>query len=85
MGINNTGNNLNNQFDILDIISIINFFIGLKNLNENVEQGSVQQSLQNKTHDIHEHLSSQDKKIDEILKRLEMIDNDTKRDIRKDN
>lgn len=85
MGINNTGNNLNNQFDILDIISIINFFIGLKNLNENVEQGSVQQALQNKTHDIHEHLSSQDKKIDEILKRLEIIESDTKRDIRKDN
>ena len=80
MGINNN-NNLNSQFDILDIISIINFFIGLKNLNENVDQGSVQQSLQNKTHDIHEHLSSQDKKIDEILNRLEMIESENKRNI----
>lgn len=79
MGINN--NNINSQFDILDIISIINFFIGLKNLNENVEQGSVQQSLQNKTHDIHEHLSMQDKKIDEILNRLEMIESENKRNI----
>ena len=79
MGINN--NNLNSQFDILDIISIINFFIGLKNLNENVEQGSVQQSLQNKTHDIHEHLNMQDKKIDEILNRLEMIESENKRNI----
>lgn len=80
MGINNN-NNLNSQFDILDIISIINFFIGLKNLNDNVDQGSVQQSLQNKTHDIHEHLNSQDKKIDEILNRLEMIESENKRNI----
>lgn len=80
MGINNN-NNLNSQFDILDIISIINFFIGLKNLNDNVEQGSVQQLLQNKTHDIHEHLNSQDKKIDEILNRLEMIESENKRNI----
>lgn len=80
MGINNN-NNLNSQFDIIDIISIINFFIGLKNLNDNVDQGSVQQSLQNKTHDIHEHLSSQDKKIDEILNRLEMIESENKRNI----
>lgn len=85
MGLNNNSNNISNQFDILDIISIINFFIGLKNLNENMEQGSVQQTLQNKTHDIHEHLSNQDKKIDEILNRLEMIEIDNKRDIRKDN
>lgn len=80
MGINNN-NNLNSQFDIIDIISIINFFIGLKNLNDNVDQGSVQQSLQNKTHDIHEHLNSQDKKIDEILNRLEMIESENKRNI----
>lgn len=80
MGINNN-NNPNSQFDILDIISIINFFIGLKNLNDNVDQGSVQQSLQNKTHDIHEHLSNQDKKIDEILNRLEMIESENKRNI----
>lgn len=80
MGISNN-NNLNNQFDVLDIISIINFFIGLKNLNENMEQGSVQQILQDKTNDIHEHLNNQDKKIDAILNRLEMIENENKRDI----
>lgn len=80
MGISNN-NSLNNQFDVLDIISIINFFIGLKNLNENMEQGSVQQTLQDTTNDIHKHLSNQDKKIDEILNRLEMIENENKRDI----
>lgn len=84
MGINNS-NNANMQFDFLDIISIINFFIGLRNFNETIEQGSTQDIINSKTHDIHEHLTSQDKKIDEILKRLEVIENDYKGNLREDN
>ena len=84
MGLNNS-NNSNMQFDFLDIISIINFFIGIKNFNESIEQGSTQEVIKTKTHDIHEHLTNQDKKIDEILKRLEVIENGNKRNLREDN
>ena len=78
MGIND---NTNEQLSILDIISLINFFIGLKNLNENTQQGSVQEVIQKQTKDIHTHLNNQDKKIDEIIKRLEVIENANKGNI----
>ena len=82
MGIND---NTNEQLSILDIISLINFFIGLKNLNENTQQGSVQEVIQKQTKDIHTHLNNQDKKIDEIIKRLEVIENANKGNIQQDN
>lgn len=82
MGIEN---NFNNELSILDIISLINFFIGIRNLNENMQQGSVQEIIQKQTKDIHTHLSNQDKKIDEIIKRLEVIENANKGNIQQDN
>lgn len=78
MGIEN---NFNNELSILDIISIVNFFISIKNLNENVSQGSVQEIIKKQTSDIHTHLNNQDKKIDEIIKRLEVIENANKGNI----
>jgi len=82
MGIEN---NFNNELSILDIISIVNFFISIKNLNENVNQGSVQEIIKKQTTDIHNHLNNQDKKIDEIIKRLEVIENGNKGNIQQDN
>lgn len=82
MGIEN---NFNNELSILDIISIVNFFISIKNLNENVSQGSVQEIIKKQTSDIHTHLNNQDKKIDEIIKRLEVIENANKGNIQQDN
>ena len=82
MGIEN---NFNNELSILDIISIVNFFISIKNLNENVSQGSVQEIIKKQTIDIHTHLNNQDKKIDEIIKRLEVIENANKGNIQQDN
>lgn len=74
-------NPIENNYGLLDVISIINFFIGIKNLQENVEQGNVQEILENHTHNIHKHLDIQDKKINEIISRLEVITNDDKRNI----
>lgn len=82
MGIEN---NFNNELSILDIISIVNFFISIKNLNENVSQGSVQEIIKKQTSDIHTHLNNQDKKIDDIIKRLEVIENANKGNIQQDN
>lgn len=67
------------QLSIFDIISLINFFIGIKNLNENISQGSVQEIIKKQTNDIH--LNEQDKKINEIIKRLEKFENADKRNI----
>lgn len=69
------------QLSIFDIISLINFFIGIKNLNENISQGSVQEIIKKQTNDIHIHLNEQDEKINEIIKRLEKFENADKRNI----
>lgn len=73
------------QFGILDIISIVNFFISVKNLNENMQQGSVQEIIKKQTADIHAHLNNQDKRITEIIERLERLENADKRNIQQDN
>ena len=58
----------------------MSFVIGLMNFNENLTQGDKQELLQefsNKAdlllNEIHSHLEEQDKKLDEILKRLEIL------------
>lgn len=66
------------QLSFLDIINIACFLISLENLEENVTQ-SDKQDLQHDLADkadlllkeIHQHLEQQDKKIDEILRRLD--------------
>lgn len=80
MGINES-----EQLGILDIISIVNFFINIKNLNENMQQGSVQEVIRKQTADIHKHLNNQDKRITEIIERLERLENADKRNIQQDN
>lgn len=71
------GENSNRQ-SFLDFLNVMSFFIGVMNLNENLTQGDKQElmeSLSKQTQtvltEIHSHLESQDKKIDDILKRLE--------------
>ena len=65
------------EFTFLDMISIISFFIGLANLEENLTQGDkqeLQQDLSNKAdlllNEIHSHLEKQDKKLDLIMQEL---------------
>lgn len=66
------------QLSFLDIINIASFLISLENLEENMTQ-SDKQDLQKELSDkadlllkeIHKHLEQQDKKIDEILRRID--------------
>lgn len=61
------------QYDFLDRLAIASFLIGLANYDENVDQGSMQDSIKAAVNDIHAHLSKQDdliKQINETLRRL---------------
>ena len=67
----------NEQLTLLDVISILSFLIGLENLDMNITQEDMQKSagqldavLREKVEEIHAHLEEQDRKIDEILRRL---------------
>ena len=68
------------QLDFLDVLNIMSFLVGLINLEENLTQGDkqeLQQDLADKADlllkEIHEHLESQDIKLDTILRRLEIL------------
>lgn len=74
----NLGSGENGEFTFLDNISMISFFIGLLNLEENLTQGDKQEleerfnsKMDTLLNEIHSHLQSQDEKLNEILKRLE--------------
>ena len=65
------------EFTFLDIITLISFFIGLANLEENLTQGDkqeLQEDLSNKAdlllNEIHSHLEEQDKKLNLILQEI---------------
>ena len=69
-----------NQLDLLDVLNILSFLIGLMNLQENLTQGDKQDLLnqfgtqtQIILKEIHTHLEQQDIKIDDILQRLEAL------------
>lgn len=64
----------NKQLGMLDVMSVISFFIGLANYSENLSQGDVQDIMKKAMSDIHKHLEEQDDKIDEILKLLKGSD-----------
>lgn len=77
-------NNINRQLDLLDLMNIASFCIGLMNLNENVTQGDKQdlmQELNTKSDfllaEIHKHLKDQDEKLETIIQRLEIKENDS--------
>lgn len=68
---------MNKQLDLLDILNIMSFVIGLMNLDENLTQGDKQElmeELSNKADllltEIHNHLEKQDEKLDRIIKML---------------
>lgn len=67
-----------NQLSFLDLLTIASFAISLENLEENMTQSDkqdLQKELSDKTDlllkEIHQHLEQQDKKIDEILRRID--------------
>ena len=64
---------MNNQFEdqqinILDIIAILSFVIGLDNLQENRQQSKTQEQI---IKSIEEHLKRQDEQYEKIIKLLE--------------
>lgn len=68
------------NLDLLDAMTILSFFIGVENLNQNMAQtdkqellDGVDKSISSTIQDIHDHLAEQDAKIDLILKRLEEL------------
>lgn len=65
------------QYDLLDVLDILSFIIGILNYNENLTQNDKQDllgQLNNQTkvllNEIHSHLKEQDLKIDSILEVL---------------
>ena len=60
----------NRELDVLDILNILSFYIGVKNLDENLSQTTAGNLLDKAVEDIHKHLEEQDNKIDIILKEL---------------
>ena len=71
------GSGSNGEFTFLDTISLISFIVGIQNLDMNITQEDMQKSagqldavLREKVEEIHAHLEEQDRKIDEILRRL---------------
>lgn len=74
------GSDFDGSLTAIDCLAIISLIISLENLEENLSQNDkqdIQNDLSEKAdkilQEIHNHLEMQDNKIDEILKRLEMI------------
>lgn len=73
------------ELTVLDVLNVLSFFIGLMNLDENLTQGD-KQDLMSATDkqtavilkEIHTHLERQDKRLDELINRLEVVENDRK-------
>ena len=59
------------QYDLLDAITMVSFIIGLLNYGENVDQTTINGTVQSAVQDIHDHLAKQDEKIKKILQLLE--------------
>lgn len=75
------GSSTNGELTWLDLLNVLSFYIGLKNLDLNIDQNDMDRQTKeideraNKlVHDaiaeIHQHLETQDKKIDKILSML---------------
>lgn len=63
---------MKNQFDVMDMLNILSFYAGIKNLDENINQNDLQEALNKAIEDIHSHLKEQDKR----LERIEVLLND---------
>ena len=61
----------NDEDNFLGLLTIIGFAIGVQNLQENVSQSQMQNTVKEAVSEIHRHLEMQDDKIDKIIKILE--------------
>ena len=81
----NQGSGNNGEWTLLDFLSLVNFMIGLQNLDMNIDQNDMQdlqhafnQKLEETVREVHEHLEIQDKKLDNIIRVLEDLNHDNK-------
>lgn len=80
---NNLINQESQQFELLDILNIISFYIQIRNLGANLTRADKQDlmyEVDNRTekilNEINEHLKIQDYKLDKILSKLEALEED---------
>lgn len=78
--MNTLGSGENGEFTFLDYLAIFSLWLGMQNLEMNLTQNDkqdLQEDLSKKTDlllkEVHSHLKSQDSKLDEILKILEVL------------
>ena len=75
------GSGINGELTALDILNVLSFIIGLKNLDLNIDQNDMDNQtreigkraselVNNAIAEIHQHLEKQDQKISLILKKL---------------
>ena len=64
------------QLSFIDLLSIMSFVIGLMNLDMNITQEDVDNQTQTILNELHGHLEIQDNKLDNILLRLENLENE---------
>lgn len=64
------------DIELMDVLNILSFYIGLINLEENLSQDNASKLLDNAVQDIHQHLKMQDSKLDLILERINKNEND---------
>lgn len=70
--MNSLQGNSQAQFDALDLLAVTGFIIGLLNYTENVDQSTMQESVNQAVRQINQHLQEQDRKIDLICKALDI-------------
>ena len=64
------GSGTDGELTFIDFVSVISFIIGLENYASNISQEDVQQVAEGILNEIHNHLQTQDEKIDKILEIL---------------
>ena len=69
------GSGENGEFTFLDILSIMSFYLGVQNLDLNISQENIDnqtqvldERLHNQVEEIHRHLTTQDEKLNIILR-----------------
>lgn len=82
---NNLINHESQQLELLDILNIISFYIQIRNLGANLTRADKQDliyEVDNRTekilNEINEHLKIQDYKLDKILSKLEVLEENEK-------
>lgn len=68
------------QLSFIDLLSILSFCIGLMNLDINITQEDVDNQTQTILNELHGHLEMQDNKLDNIIRRLEYLEDEKDRE-----